>query len=215
MEARGEVPNPNHLMFLLENRELSRRAVRWRLENPEKWLASARRFYVHYTHLSSVNPYGSGGRYEWQVLDGRNAAFRAYTTAYVRLLYFDVHPGLRRVLPWLSERTDMEPRSSVVARLPFYGAVVLPAILLYAGWCALQYRRRRSWRLAIAILCLTAITWNLLLSVFTDGWESMRFRLATTPMCWAIACMMAAGAWRSLRARLRPHAGSRLSLIHI
>lgn len=202
----GEVPNGNHLIFLVENRELSSQGVRWRLENPSRWLASAWTYYVNYTHLPSIVPYapGESGRpYEWTLEGSGHPRYASYTAAYVRLLYFDAFALWNALFPGLPQAGDMAGRSWFVARLPFYGAVVLPAVLAFAAFSAWRFARRRSWRQALLALCLSAIVWNLAVSVLTDGWESMRFRFATAPMALVVLCSMAAGLRHRLRLRHR------------
>ncbi len=188
-----EVPNSNHVCFLIENRELTRRALRWRLEHPGRWLADARRFTMHYTHPCHVDPYGAGPAYDWHFLGEESPRFLAYSSAYRRVLHFDVHPLVERVLPGVWRIDGLDPRSPIVASLPLYGAVVLPVILVGAAACARRRGPRRSWRSAVFVLCLTAMLWNFSLSVLTDGWEAMRFRFDTLPLAWATLCMLAAG----------------------
>lgn len=167
--------NWNHYTLLITGPELTRRALRWRLEHPRQWALRALAQYAMWSQPTWIDSY-------WRTPRGpRTALWRGWCRLHAAVPFFDLRPAIEGRTPgWELHRATGAWGGKIGYSL--YGLVLLPAILLGAAWRSIS--RRRRWRLAdwLALLAAFHLAWSLLVPCLTDGFEGNRMRFPTAPL---------------------------------
>lgn len=179
--------NWNHYVFLLTGRDLTRRAVAWRLRHPGAWAAQAAAHYAMWARPTYVDSYWSRPRGPDRPL------YRAWCAAHSAVLFADLRPLVERLTPGAAVH-----RRAVVWAGPvpytLFALVGLPALLAAAAAAAWRRRGRRSAADAVAALAAFDLLWTLVVPCLSDGLEGNRMRFASAPML----LLLAVYAWRGL-----------------
>jgi hypothetical protein len=168
--------NYNHYIFLIENPDLSRSAIIYRIVNPLHWVKRTLEHYLVWTQPShhfylkpAVNPAQD------------NQLYQFYNQVINRTIFFDLRPGIK------SSVLGSIPLPHVFLMdedLPFtlFGLVIFPLTIVFGGWKVYQYFKTGSIHKGQYLIVIIFITlWVLILPCLTDGFESNRMRFPILP----------------------------------
>ena len=166
--------NWNHYVFLLTHRELTRRALSWRAENPGAWAELTLAHYLMWTRPTYTDSY-------WGTPRGPEVAlWRGWCRVHAAIGFLDLRPAVERLLPGLGVHRRTRVWGGEVP-YTLFGLVLLPAVAAAAAW---RWRRRRGartaadWTVALAAFHLA---WLLVVPCLTDGVEGNRIRFPASP----------------------------------
>lgn len=172
--------NWNHIVFVMTNRNLRKRALEWRLNNIRPYLQRTVFYYFIWTRPSYIHPY------EGYIIGPKTDGYRRYAETYYRLIDADVRPFVEVLTPNLFLH-----RMAYVRGIPIeytlYGLVFLPLLLVSAAaFIVLNLTKRRP-REIVVTACAFCHIFPMVAACLTDGLEGNRMSFSTSPLLIIVA----------------------------
>ena len=162
--------NWNHYVFLQTQKDLSTRAIQWRLEHPWTWIKNSILFYFKWSQPSYIHPYNftvQGPASKW---------YQKWASWHKKIFYFDLTPLINTLSPDTVSKSLQQNR----IQINLFGLILFPiAILSFLHVLFLNIQKKDLPQTGIILLSLFCIAWVLGVSCLTDGAESNRMRFST------------------------------------
>ncbi len=168
--------NWNHIVFVMTNRDLTKRAIEWRLNHIRPYLKRIVFYYLLWTRPSYIHPY------EGIILGPETDRYYIYSETYNQLIDPDLRPFVELLTPDLFLHRMAAYGRMVPVEYTLYGLVVLPLLLISAAAFILFNLKKRRPREGIVTACLFCHVFPMVAACLTDGFEGNRMSFSTSPL---------------------------------